>query len=222
MVEIGSGELEEIITYTELCDIIEKQQLQEEENDDNYWTFKSIKGDSGPFNKNSKDYKGSSYNILVEWENGELTYEPLELMIKDDPISVAQYSSEKNLLELPGWKILRRYTKNKKKLKRMVKQAKLASQRRGPIYMFGVRVPRNSREAEVLDKENGNTKWQDAMDEERDQLDDYTTFKNLGKGIFPKDKGYKRINVHFVFAVKHDLRYKARLVAGGHLTDPAK
>ena len=60
------------------------------------------------------------------------------------------------------------------------------------------------------------------MDEERDQLDNYTTFKNLGKGIFPKDKGYKRINVHFVFAVKHDLRYKARLVAGGHLTDPAK
>ena len=159
---------------------------------------------------------------MVEWENGELTYEPLELMIKDDPISVAQYASEKNLLELPGWKRLRRYTKNKKKLKRMVKQAKLASQRRGPIYMFGVRVPRNSREAEVLDKENGKTKWQDAMYEERDQLDDYTTFKNLGKGIFPKDKGYKRINVHFVFAVKHDLRYKARLVAGGHLTDPAK
>jgi hypothetical protein len=27
------------------------------------------------------------------------------------------------------------------------------------------------------------------------------------------------INVHFVYAVKHDGRYKARLVAGGHLTD---
>ena len=32
--------------------------------------------------------------------------------------------------------------------------------------------------------------------------------------------GYKKIIVHFVFAVKHNLRHKARLVAGGHLTDP--
>ena len=31
--------------------------------------------------------------------------------------------------------------------------------------------------------------------------------------------GYKRITLHFVYAVKHDGRYKARVVAGGHLTD---
>ena len=30
---------------------------------------------------------------------------------------------------------------------------------------------------------------------------------------------YKKIRVHWVFAVKHDGRHKARLVAGGHLTD---
>jgi hypothetical protein len=30
--------------------------------------------------------------------------------------------------------------------------------------------------------------------------------------------GYKQIVVRFVFAVKHDLRYKARLVASGHLS----
>jgi Reverse transcriptase (RNA-dependent DNA polymerase) len=32
--------------------------------------------------------------------------------------------------------------------------------------------------------------------------------------------GYKNIHVHFLFAVKHDLHHKARLVACGHLTDP--
>ena len=33
--------------------------------------------------------------------------------------------------------------------------------------------------------------------------------------------GYKKIRVHLIFAVKHDGRQKARLVAGGHLTpDP--
>jgi hypothetical protein len=43
---------------------------------------------------------------------------------------------------------------------------------------------------------------------------------NIGHKNFKKPpEGYKRINVHFVYAVKHDGRYKARLVAGGHLTD---
>ena len=34
-------------------------------------------------------------------------------------------------------------------------------------------------------------------------------------------EGYQKIRVHLIFAVKHDGRHKARLVAGGHLTpDP--
>ena len=32
--------------------------------------------------------------------------------------------------------------------------------------------------------------------------------------------GFKKIRVHFVYDIKHDLRYKARLVADGHLTNP--
>jgi hypothetical protein len=34
-----------------------------------------------------------------------------------------------------------------------------------------------------------------------------------------KPIGYKRIQVHFVFDVKHNGTYKARLVAGGNLKD---
>ena len=83
--------------------------------------------------------------------------------------------------------------------------------------MFGVQVPRSQKEAYELDAKNGNTKWQDAMTEEISSLNKYNTF--LDKGEISHVQGYKRISVHFVFAVKHDLRYKARLVAGGHLTD---
>ena len=31
--------------------------------------------------------------------------------------------------------------------------------------------------------------------------------------------GYKKIRTHLIFAVKHDGRHKARMVADGHLTD---
>ena len=46
----------------------------------------------------------------------------------------------------------------------------------------------------------------------------YGFFKDCGTNV--KDpNGYKKINVHLVFDVKHDGRHKARLVAGGHLTE---
>jgi len=48
------------------------------------------------------------------------------------------------------------------------------------------------------------------------QIDDYTTFKDLGhKSKVKPPPGHKRISVHLVFDVKHDGRYKARLVADG-------
>ena len=31
--------------------------------------------------------------------------------------------------------------------------------------------------------------------------------------------GFKKITINLIFDVKHDGRHKARLVAGGHLTD---
>ena len=99
----------------------------------------------------------------------------------------------------------------------MVKQAKMKRERRGPIFQFGVQVPRNYKEARKLQEAAGHTKWTNAEKEESDQLADYETFHDYGKGGRPPP-GYKRIVVHFVYDVKHDLRHKARLVAGGHLT----
>ena len=72
-----------------------------------------------------------------------------------------------------------------------------------------------------IDKENGNTYWQDAIKKELTQIHDYGTFKDLGR-LAPPPDGHLRINVHFVFDVKATLQRKARLVAGGHMTEPPK
>ena len=111
--------------------------------------------------------------------------------------------------------------KNRKKFRHLPKQAALRSIGRAPIYMFGVQVPRTSHEAGSLDTMNGNAKWQDAEKCELDQLNEYGTFEDKGKGVKPPD-GHQRINVHFVYAVKHDLGHKARLVTGGHMTELPK
>jgi hypothetical protein len=141
--------------------------------------------------------------VLVEWETGETTYESLDLIASDDPVTCAEYAREKNLLDLPGWKRFRRLAKSEKKLKRMINQAKLKNYRRDPFWKFGVLVPRNHAQAMELDRANGNTKWQDAEATEMGQLLEYNTFIDKGVGgIAPS--GYKKIRCHMIYDGKHD------------------
>ena len=58
------------------------------------------------------------------------------------------------------------------------------------------------------------------MDLELTQIHEYKVFKDTGKAHFHNGKvvtpdGFQKIRVHFVYAVKHDGRFKARLVADG-------
>ena len=84
--------------------------------------------------------------------------------------------------------------------------------------MFGFEIPRNYAEALRLDEKNCNTRWKDCTQLELDQLNEYTYFRDQGKYSKTPNR-YKRIRTHLVYAVKHDGRHKARMVADGHLTD---
>ena len=210
---VNDEQYEEILSYNEILHHVER-----DDNTDLVWKFKDITAHQGPMNRNHPDYKGSSYNIRVEWENGEITYEPLDIIAKDDPVSCAMYAKKNNLLNEPGWKRFKGIAKNEKKLLRMANQAKLRSYRTTPKYKFGFIVPRDYKQAMDLDKKNGNTKFKDCTDLELKQIDDYKTFLDLGKGTKAPD-GSKKIGVHLVYDIKHDGRHKARLVADGHRTD---
>ena len=217
IIELGQGDLDEIIAYNELSALVEEQREYEVLNPDRAWIYKAIIGHEGPLNPKHPKYKGSSYNVLVLWEDGSESYEPLSIIRKDDPITCAKYAKEHGLLDTEGWKQLKRIASRTKLYKRMCKQAAMKSIRHGPIYKFGVQVPCNKAEARRLDEANGNTVWQDAEKSELSQLHEYDTF--LDKGVMRKPPtGYKFIRVHFVYDCKHDLRCKARMVAGGHMT----
>jgi hypothetical protein len=71
------------------------------------------------------EYKGSRYNILVEWENGEITSEPLNIFGKDDPVTCAVYACEHGLLEEEGWKRFKGIAKREKKMLCMVNQSRI-------------------------------------------------------------------------------------------------
>jgi hypothetical protein len=212
---VNDNQAEEIITYNQMLDYI----TRDEENPV-VWKFRRITSHQGPFKPDHPDYNGSIYNVMIEWENGEITSEPLTVIAADDPVTCAIYAKENGLLDMPGWKRFKAIARRQKKFTRMVNQAKLRSYRSAPKYKYGFEVPRNYQHAIRLDERNGNSKWKDAVKLERDQIDEYETFQDLGhKSVARVPQGYKKIRVHFVFDVKHDGRHKARLVADGHLTD---
>jgi hypothetical protein len=146
---------------------------------------------------------------MVEWENGETTMEPLQIIAKDDPVT-CHYANDDGLLDTPGWKHFKSIAKRQKKFTSTVNQAKLRSHSTVTNFKSGYQVARNYAEAVRLDK-RGNSKWQVAIDLELQQIYEYNTLVDLGHHTSAKmPQEYKMIRVHFVFDVKHNGRHKSR------------
>jgi len=95
---VSDNEYEEIVSYNEIINHIEK-----DEQDLGLWKFTSLTAHQGPLSKSDAAYKGSRFNVLVNWETGESTYEPLHLVAADDPVTCAIYAKDNRLLEEDGW-----------------------------------------------------------------------------------------------------------------------
>jgi hypothetical protein len=116
-VSINNDMYEDILTYGEIMDHINK----DEEQGDILWKYKCISGHQGPLKTTDEEYNGSKYNVQVEWENGEVTFEPLSIMAADDPVSCAIYAKQHGLLDTPGWKQFKKLAKREKVLLRAAK-----------------------------------------------------------------------------------------------------
>ena len=100
-------------------------------------------------------------------------------MSRDDPISIANYGNDNDLLQQPGWKHLRMHVRNNKhSYKAIVNKLKLI--RGSTKIKFGITIPSNHNEAMKLDKDNGNNKWKIAETTELQQQYEYGTFQSLG------------------------------------------
>ena len=220
--KINKDQAEEIMSYNQLMDYIQKG-TDGEEDLDLLFKFKDILAHQGPLESTDPNHMGSKYNVMVEWEPGEVTYEPLTLISKEDPINCAVYAKKRDLLDTTGWNHPKRHAKISKRPIRAVKQSRIHQVRASARYQHGFQVPKDFNGAISLDKENSNTHWQDEMDLELTQIHEYKVFKDTGKSQSHDGKavtadGFQKIRVHFVYAVKHAGKFKARPVADGHLT----
>ena len=153
----------------------------------------------------------------MDWDHVNASWEPLDEIRLADQITLVDYAIENKLIYQVGWKWAKKKKKSSKKFARMAKIYKSQVKDLKARYKFGIEVPRGVREALRLNEINGNTKWMDAITKEKDHFFDFKTFEVLNKNE-KAPKGYKRIPGFYVSDVKHDLRRKARFVAGGHMS----
>ena len=77
--KINKDQAEEIMSYNQLMDYIQKA-TDAEKDPDSLFKFRDIVAHQDPLESTDPDHKGSKYNVMVEWESGEVTYEPLTLI----------------------------------------------------------------------------------------------------------------------------------------------
>jgi hypothetical protein len=143
----------------------------------------------------------------------------MEVIKEDDPVTLAEYAIQHKLLQKQPWKWAAKYVKEKKRINHM-KHVTLGSKKNKQRvkYKFGARVPRTLREAYLLDKWANNTKWSDAIQKEVESLvETYSVFTIYEKGKIPP-VDHTKIPLLWAFDIKFNGRYRARLVAGGHMT----
>ena len=106
LLALRNGQLEEIISYNELSDLVTKIKASIDMGQSDVATYSGIIGHQGPLKQHDPKHQGSSYNVLVDWDDSTQTWEPLNLMAKQDSVTLALYGHDKGLLNKPGRKFL--------------------------------------------------------------------------------------------------------------------
>ena len=77
-------------------------------------------------------------------------------MSRDDPIYLDKYAHDNDFIDKPGWKQLDRYVNNTKNMNRLLKAANTKQRSKTVKLKFGVKIPRDHKEAMMFDADNGN------------------------------------------------------------------
>ena len=147
--QINKDQAEEIMSYNQLMDYILRC-TDDEEDQDPLFKFRDIVAHQSPLEPTNPNHKRSKYNVMVEWESGEVTLESLPLISEDNPVTCTLYAKKHDLLD----------TTRSKRLIRAVKQSRIHQVRASARY------------------QHSNTHWQDTMDLESSQIHEHKVFKD--------------------------------------------
>ena len=105
LVAYKDGCVEELVSYNELCDIVAEQHNKEESGETNLFTFLEVLEHEGPLQPSDPSYKGSLYNVKLLWNDHSVTWEPLAMMIGQDPVTMDVYVKTNRQNDNDYWKV---------------------------------------------------------------------------------------------------------------------
>jgi hypothetical protein len=153
------------------------------------------------------------WELLVEWRDGSSDWVSLKDLKDSYPVELAIYAKERKIDDEPAFAWWVPYVLRKQK--RILQKVK--SKYWARTHKYGIRIPKNIKEAMEIDKELGNSLWMDAVKLEMQNV-------RIAFEDFDGDPntliGYTQITGHLVFDVKlgENFRRKARYCADGHKT----
>ena len=160
------------------------------------------------------------WEILAQWKDGTTTWHKMKDIKDSYPVQLAEFAIQNKLQEEPAFAWWVKYTVKKKN--RII--AKIKSKYWEKTHKYGIRIPKSVKEALEIDAENEAAgievpKWWDAIMKEMKNV--RIAFEEY-EGDVKDLVGYQKVRCHIIFDVKlgENFRRKARLVAGGHTTDP--
>jgi hypothetical protein len=151
------------------------------------------------------------WELLIQWKDGSTDWVALKDFKESYPVELALYAVDRAIDDEPAFAWWVSYVL--KKQKRILQKVKTKSKYWSRTHKYGVRVPKNIKEAMEIDKENGNSLWMDAIRLEMNNV--RVAFEEFD-GDPSTLIGYTQITGHLVFDVK--LGEKARYCADGHKT----
>ena len=115
--EIDGDQHHDLFSYNQFMEYLEDN-TDTGQLENGLYKFRCVKDHRGPYNPSDPEYIGRSYNLLVEWETGEMTWDPLSNIVASDPYTCAVYAKEDDLLNTLGWKQLKRDARTARRLVR--------------------------------------------------------------------------------------------------------
>jgi len=159
----------------------------------------------------------AGWHLCVQWLDGSTSWQSLKDLKESYPLQVAEYAVAQGIDTEPAFNWWVPFVlKKRERIIKLVKRRQARYLKRS--FKFGIEVPSTVKEAYEIDKRNGNTLWADAIKKEMANVRTAFRIAEDGEQI---PIGYQQIRCHMVFDIKQeDFRRKARLVAGGHTTEP--
>jgi hypothetical protein len=154
------------------------------------------------------------WQFCCQWNDGSTSWHPLKDIKESHPLEVADYAKNNKLMEEPAfaWWVPHTLKKRDRIISKMRKRYFRVNKK------YGIEIPKTVMRALQIDDETGTTFWADAISKEMNN--NSKAFNILEEGA-RTPVGHTFVMCHMVFDVKQgSLQRKARLVAGGHMTEP--